>query len=482
MKVLKKYNNMSIQSKASIWFVMCSLLQKGISFITIPIFTRLMSTQQYGGYSLYMSWLSILTIVTSLYLYNGVFNNAMIKYENDRDRYISSMQGLTITITLSVLCILFIFHDKWKVFFGLSDILIAFMFAEMIVSPALNFWSGRQRFEYKYKKLVFVTLFISVMNPVVGLIFVANSDNKTVARVFSVVIVEFVICGIIMIKQFIKGKIFFKKIYWKFALKMAIPLMPHYLSGMVLNQGDRVMIDKMVGTAEVAYYSVAYNIGMIVQIVTQAINASLTPWLYGRIKEKNYDNISMKINNILILVGTADVGLMLLSPELILFFGSEKYLNAMYVIPPVAASVFFIFLYNVLAIPQFYFEKTNFLMISSIVAALINIALNFIFIKMYGFIAAGYTTLICYVLYSIGHYITSKQIINANAPEMEIFDKKVIIVIGVIMILAGSLSGLLFRFTYVRYSIIIAILVVVVIFHNKIINILHNTNSESSVR
>ena len=60
---------------------------------------------------------------------------------------------------------------------------------------------------------------------------------------------------------------------------------------------------------------------------------------------------------------------------------SEKYKSAVYVIPPVAASVFFIFLYNILAIPQFYFERTKFLMLSSITAAIINITLNYIKMK-----------------------------------------------------------------------------------------------------
>ena len=104
-KLLKKYNELNIQAKAAIWFVVCSILQKGISFITVPIFTRLLTTEQYGTYSLYLSWLQILTIITSLYLYHGVFNNAMVKFENDRNRYISCVQGLTMLLDLGAFLI-----------------------------------------------------------------------------------------------------------------------------------------------------------------------------------------------------------------------------------------------------------------------------------------------------------------------------------------------------------------------------------------
>ena len=99
MNITSKYRSLSVQAKAALWFTICSFLQKGISFITVPIFTRLMSTEEYGTYTVYLSWLQILTIMTSLYLFNGVYDNAMAKYEKQRDEYTSAMQGLTLVIT-----------------------------------------------------------------------------------------------------------------------------------------------------------------------------------------------------------------------------------------------------------------------------------------------------------------------------------------------------------------------------------------------
>ena len=79
-KIMKKYNELSVQTKAAFWFTGCSFLQKGISFITVPIFTRIMATEEYGLYTLYSSWYQILLIFTSLYLFNGVYDNAMSKF------------------------------------------------------------------------------------------------------------------------------------------------------------------------------------------------------------------------------------------------------------------------------------------------------------------------------------------------------------------------------------------------------------------
>lgn len=49
-KLLVKYRSIPVQVKASLWFLICAFLQKGISFITTPIFTRLLSTSEYGQY------------------------------------------------------------------------------------------------------------------------------------------------------------------------------------------------------------------------------------------------------------------------------------------------------------------------------------------------------------------------------------------------------------------------------------------------
>lgn len=446
---------MSIQAKSGIWFIACSFLQKGISFITMPIFTRLLSADEYGTYSLYLSWLQLIAIVTSLNLYYGVLDNGMSKFEDDRDRFISSMQGLTITITTLVFFVYCAARHFWAKVLGLAPAYIILMFIELFVRPAIFFWSGRNRFEYSYKKLVFVTLFKSLANPVLGLLMVLSIPERDYARVLSVVIVEVAFCGALMIIQFVKGKVFYDGKYWKYGLKLAFPMLPHYLSGMILSQGDRIMIEKMVDKASVAFYSVAYSIGMLVQIFTSAINSAITPWFYEKFKTNTEDGVAETTNGLLLFVAGISACLMLLSPELIMIFGSSEYIQGAAVIPPVASSVFFIFLYYVFSLPQFFFEKTRFLFIASLCAAFFNIFLNFFFIKLYGYVAAGYTTLICYVAYSVGHFIVSKKVIIQNMGGKKLFDIKTISLISAVLITFSIVVGQLFDYRFLRFSLLL---------------------------
>ena len=76
-KLLGKYNSLSVQIRATIWFFVCSVLQRGISVITTPIFTRLLSTEEYGQFSVFNSWLSIAQIIVTLQLSAGVYREGI---------------------------------------------------------------------------------------------------------------------------------------------------------------------------------------------------------------------------------------------------------------------------------------------------------------------------------------------------------------------------------------------------------------------
>ena len=77
--ILQKYRKMSVQVRASFWFLICSFLQKGISSITTPIFTRLLTTDEYGQYGAFNSWLGIITIFVTLNLFYGVYTQGLVK-------------------------------------------------------------------------------------------------------------------------------------------------------------------------------------------------------------------------------------------------------------------------------------------------------------------------------------------------------------------------------------------------------------------
>lgn len=464
----KKYKECSSAIKASVWFAICSILQKGIQFITVPIFTRLMTTNQYGQYSMYQAWYSIISIFATLNLSAGVFNNAMVRYTDDKDGFTSAVQGLSSTVTIIIFFLYLTFKSFWNKVFNLPTSVMICIFMDLIFYTAVLFWTARQRFDFKYKNIVIVTMITSILNPILGIIFVRFSQDKGVMRIVSATIINVIVGVCIYCFNVIKGKKLYFKKYWIYSLKFNIPLIPHYLSFVILNQCDRVMIEKMFGVDKTAIYSVAASISMVMSIIVNSINSSYTPWVYQCCEQKENKKIMRTTNVLIVLVAVVAVVPVLIAPELLKFIGPVEYQEAIWVIPPITTSVFFTFIYCIFGNIEFYYGENIYVMIASTLAAICNIIFNYCFMKVFGYIAAGYTTMLCYMIMAYAHYIFMKKICKKNNLKGNIFDEKIILVISVLYILITGLIMLLFKMIIVRYVLIILIVILILIKKNSI--------------
>ena len=467
--IVKKYNSISAPAKASIWFAICTVLQKGISLITTPIFTRIMSTSEYGVYSVYQSWYMIISTIATLHLAAGVYNNGLLKYEDDRKRFTSSMLGLSGCATF-ILFLVYIFGiDYWNKILGLSTPIMLAMFVELIFVPAYSFWAAEQRFTFKYRALILVTLFISVASPVLGIVAVLNSVNRAQARIFSYVFIQVIVGLSLYIVTLLRGKKLYVAKYWKYALVFNLPLIPHYLSRNILNQADRIMIQNMVGSSEAGIYSIAYTISMMMSIVTTAINASYTPYTYQSIKKNRFDNLRKNTSVLLVVSCAICFCVIAFGPEVIRIIASPEYYEARWIVPTVASASFFIFATGFYGNVLFYYEKTKFIMVPSIVAAPFNIGLNYMAIPLFGYIAAAYTTLICQIVMMIAYYVFYRvQLRKANIDK--IYDDKLLLATSLVIILFSIGITIVYDNIIVRYSVIVLILISAILKKKVLLN------------
>ena len=162
---------------------------------------------------------------------------------------------------------------------------------------------------------------------------------------------------------------------------------------------------------------------------------------------------------------------MALGPELIRIFATEEYYEAIWVMPPVAASVYFMFLYPLFANVEFYYEKTKFVMVASCIGAASNIILNYIFIKLFGYIAAGYTTLACYILFAFAHYWFHKKILNENNIT-RLYDMRFIIILSLIMVMVMIVMTMIYNYPVIRYAILSIMIIVALIKRNSVMEII----------
>lgn len=464
-KIITKYNSMSKVVKASFWFTICSVLSKGMAFLTIPIFTRIMTTEEYGYVTLYNSWLLIITTICTLQVTYGGFYNGMIKFKDDKDGYTSATLYLSGFMSLGWLLIYLLARNYVNQIFGLPTYIMILMFIEIITKSAFDTWVTRQKYEYNYKIQTAATLFCTVITPLLGVVLVLLMDNKVLGRVLSFIIPYACLAVVLYYTITKKGKKVICIKYWKFTLGFCIPLLPHYLSQTILSQSDRIMINNMIGTTDAAFYGFSYSIGALLGIFTQAINTSFIPWLYQRLEAKDYRKIEKSATLLVFIMAILVTFVTFLAPEAVWILGGAEYAEAVYVVPPIVSGCFFIFIYSLFSNVEAFYEKNKFIMTASIAAAVLNLVLNYIFIPMFGYEAAGYTTLFCYLVMSVTHYKGMKKVCSLNGIEEDLYDMKMINAVSIAVILFTGISVFLYKTFILRY--IIVLMIGLTVFFNK---------------
>lgn len=467
MKILSLYNSLTTVKKAMLWFTLCSVIQRGISFLTVPIFTRLMSQSEYGSFAVFQSWEQVAFYLVTLGATYGGFNTAMMKYKDDRDGYTSAVTGLAIFMGLLWLVLASFFAPAFSSLILISPSLIVLLFCEVIFQSIYDIWVCRTKFDFNYKKIIPASLSLAFITPALGAFLVCTMQDKTFARIFSFIAVEGVLAFFIFISIFKTNYKLFNFKYWKYTLSFNIPLIPHYLAQVILNQSDRIMISMFCGNEEVSIYTIAYSISMIAMVIITAINSALVPWMYREIEKKTFKSIRKSVNYMLTLIGFGITFISLLGPEIMSILAPSSYLEGADIIPPLAASVLFIFLYSLCSNIEFYYEKKAFATFASFTAAISNIILNFLFIPLLGYKAACFTTLFCYMLLSLLHYLFAQKVAK-NTESTKILNAFPVVSITMFFLIISLCLPFLYHLYILRYILIGVIFAIVLLKRKKI--------------
>lgn len=392
---------------AGVWYTISNFLVRGIGFLTTPIFTRILSQADYGSYVNYTSWLSLLTILTTLELYVSI-NRARFDYEDDLNGYLSSVALCGTTITAVCYVIVICFQDFFVDFFSMDMLYIHIMFLYLLVEPALPLLSTQYRLKMKYKMVTALSLTSTILSVVMSLILVMMMENQLLGRVVGNTITLLILNIVLYLFILFRGRKN-KLEYWKYALSIAVPLVPHVLANNILGTTDRIMINRFCGAEETALYGVMYSCSLLIAILTNSVNQAWVPWFYEHINKEKFETVK-SVSKIYVTAFCAISALiMLAAPEIVLIFAGKNYMSAMDLMPSIMLGCVMQFLYTLYVNVEIYHKKTFGISIRTLFAALINLVLNWIFIPILGYKVAAYTTLIGYLVLLILHYYAAKK-------------------------------------------------------------------------
>lgn len=460
--------------KSASAYVIASVLTRGLAIITIPIFTRLLTTEQMGTVNLYNTWSSNLSIITSLAITSGGLGLAMKEFETERDEYTSSILLIPTIMSAVLLLIYRAAPDFFQHILGLSNGLILFMLFGLMVSPATAIWMYRKRYEYKYMQSSLFSFGVALISCILSIYVVTymkknNPVNIVEGKLISSALISYGASFILYISMMLKGRTLFSKKYWIFSLQLSLPLVGYSFSNQILMFSDRIMISKMVDNSAVGIYSLLYNVSSLSDIVWNAMIAAYIPFLY-----QNFDSQKDKIRKItdILLIFYAGVAIILtfFAPEIVWILATEEYYESVNIMPPIACGIFYMAVFGIYTPIFIYYKKTGYLMVTTSITAVLNIILNVIFIPLFGYQAAAYTTLVSYGVLAFIQYLIAVNFENRmNGIKNSIYNNFHIMLLSFVTTIICLSGILLYKFYMLRYLIIFLIIFIcsLVIYRNR---------------
>ncbi len=379
--------------------------------------TSYLSPEEYGTLSIYIILISFYGAFIGMAMQTNISKNFFKVSKEDLSLIIGNILiilSLTFTISLFFTYCSTLFFDN--VFSIPTSWLLAIPFISvmMMINEINTTILRNEQRAYMFGIFEISNTFIKMSLTIVFLIIFSFSWYSQVLGILVGSIVFFMV-GIFYMRQrdYISMRLHKEKI--KSILRISFPLIPHTLGGVVIAMSDRLFIEQMVSIEAVGIYSVGYMFGMVVLLFTDAFIKAWSPWLYkslvnptAEIKIKIVKYSYMYIVSIFLLaILISEAGEFILP-----YVVDEKFYNAKEYILWIALGYAVHGVYKIFFPYLVHINKTTFLTFSTLLAAIINIVLNYFFIQYYGVIGAAYSTIISFLVSAIVVFLYQKNHID----------------------------------------------------------------------
>ena len=404
------------RNKITVFNIVSTVILQGLSFFSAPVFSKTLGTTNYGIVSVYYTWVQIVSTVFTLQAANTI---AIARSNFPEDEQIGYQSSVLSLATLSY------------GFFSLLTLAVTISLSarfnldiRMVIAVLLNGWglycvnvlNAKFTYEFKADRNFFLSVSVAVLNIGLSLVLIRRfpADTNYWGRILGQAIV-YTLAGILILLILLRrGKTVYNKTYWRFTLPIAIPTIFHLLANLLLNQSDKLMLQQLVDNSSVGVYSLASRFALVMNTIWSAFNNAWVPFYYDYTGKGEIGEMKKHAKNYIELFTVITIGFILLSREVFRVFASEEYWGGLDFLPIFAAGIYFVFLYSFPVNYEFFHKKTKSIATGTIMAAAINIILNYILIIRSGIFGAVVATMISHGFQFLFHFIRAKRIIKED--------------------------------------------------------------------
>lgn len=441
--------------KSSIIYIVATIIGQGMTFLGIIVFTRLMDQNDYGLYSTYYAYVSVVTVLIGANLHYAL-NNAYIDKKNRIKEFRKSVLCLSFVIMiLSSVVVLVagkILLNEFSVFIIVMLLLHSYGF--FVINYRM--YSANMENDYKRKQwLLILPYAFQLIIPILFMLFLSQTSFE-----IRVIGSSAGVCGIAVL-LFIEMMRYKGKLIdindWKYALSIALPSVVMSISYMLMQQCDKVMITNICGSSDTAVYSVIYYLGYAIIAVDQAVAPVRQAWIYQKLDEQDVHEAGNIQKWYLVVIAILTTGLIMTGPEVVKIIAPSSYWQFEYIVPFVVSACMMM-LYRFYTEITLFYKKNMILSMCVCVCAIINIILNAVLIPRAGAVAACYTTVVSYFLLFILTGIVSGKCMK------HIYSKKVFLCFILWISGVSALSYTVYETMWIRYIVYGSLLMIILIY------------------
>lgn len=398
------------QSSRVVIYMLSQIVLQGIAVIAMPLFTRLLTTEQYGRVAVYSTWVSIIVLLVGLRVDSTIsvakvhFGESEFKKFCTNAYFIIAVTGIILLIVTG-LCL-----DGLSSLLHLSPYIVLFLILHAMGTVCTKVQSGIFLITKNAVKDISLSIILSLSACLVSVFLIdLMKGNEGEARILGMglpyIVVGFISCLIYM-RKIVND---LDKSMLKYILSLSVPMILSGLSALILSQSDRIMLSEILGDDMTGIYSFCYSVATPLSAIWSALGSAWKPDYYENLKEKKEAWLKEHSDNYMFLFTSLTCGYLLVATEALKILGTKEYWSGINIMPLVIVGIYFEFLYSFPVNYEMYCKKTKAIGVASAVSAMMNIGLNLWLIPKFGMLGAAIATFASYLVLFLIHDFVARR-------------------------------------------------------------------------
>jgi O-antigen/teichoic acid export membrane protein len=380
-----------------------------ISFASIPILTRLLTKAEYGVLAVFLSVVAIFSLMLELNL-RGAINRYWLEHTKDFPDFLATNLTFLACFTVFNLGWIWLVREPLAQFFRLAPEVFYLAVLCSVVRLPWNLTWKLLVAQQRSRRFAVLNTIRSAAHFGVGVAWIyLLSRERYLGQVYALLAVGLVFAiwlGMWLVQQARGGRLRFEHL--RYALVFGVPLLPHALSGFILDFFDRVIVSQLEGEEATGLYSLAYDVGKVMSMIVLSTNQSWQPIFMNLRRTDRLEAIECLASTYTKYIAFIAVVLVLFAQEIVMALAERSFHEALDLVPIIVFGYVGVYLYTLYSSYSFYLRRTWLISLATLVAGGINIALNYWSIPIWGYVAAAWTTLVSYLLLFFFHYLIAR--------------------------------------------------------------------------